>query len=234
MSLTGTPTNIEEFIDHYEKGRCNEVRGMMGQEIGEIPRGIHILDVGCGIGNSLFALYANGFRDIYGLDIERQLVEYARKNVPNANLVVADAEHIPFSSRTFDCVVCYDLLEHVLKPEKVLGEIRRVLKEGGTLHMVVANGYSINDIVFRWGGRILRGRSSHVQKFSKQHIENLLKSNSFQISKACEIKECTLAALPIVAKIPFHKYLRQVTRKMGKYMSYGWELKAVKHAVSKL
>lgn len=234
MSVTGTPTNIAEFIEHYKKGRCNEVRGMMGQEIGGIPRGIHILDVGCGIGNSLFALYANGFRDIYGLDIERQLVEYARKNIPNANLVVADAEHIPFSSRTFDCVVCYDLLEHVLKPEKVLGEISRVLKEGHTLYMVVANGYSINDIVFRWGGRILRGRSSHMQRFRRGQVKKIFRECGFEIERISEIKGCVFNDLPITAKVPFSAYLRKIASKVGKYMSYGWEFKAVKHAVSKL
>jgi len=149
MSVTGTPTNIEEFINHYDRRRSNKVRGMLGQKVGGIPRDIHILDIGCGIGNVLFALHANGFRNIYGLDIERQLVEYARKNVPNTNLVVADAEHIPFSEQTFDCAACYDLLEHVSKPGKVLDEISRVLKEGGILYMTVANGYSINDIIFR-------------------------------------------------------------------------------------
>jgi len=234
MSVTGTPTNIEEFIDHYKKGRCNEVRGMMGQEIGGIPRGIRILDVGCGIGNILFALHANGFRNIYGLDIERQLVEYARKNVPNANLVVANAEHIPFSRQAFDCVVCYDLLEHVLKPKKVLAEISRVLKQGGTLYMTAANGYSVNDIVFRWGGRILRGRSSHVQKFMKGQVEKILRECGFEIERISEIKGCVFNDLPITAKVPFSAYLRKIASKVGKYMSYGWEFKAVKHAVSKL
>ena len=228
MSVTGTPTNIEEFIDHYKKGRCNEVRGMMGQEIGEIPRGIHILDVGCGIGNALFALHANGFRNIHGLDIERQLVEYARKNVSNADFVVADAERIPFRRETFDCVVCYDLLEHVLKPEKVLGETGRVLKEGGTLYLTVANGYAINDIVFRWGGRLLRGRSSHVQKFRKGEVEKILRHCRFEVERISEIKGCVFNGLPVMAKVPFSGYLRKIASKVGKYMSYGWEFKVVK------
>lgn len=201
---------------------------MMGQEIGGIPRGIHILDVGCGIGNILFALHANGFRNIYGLDIERQLVEYARRNVPNANFVVADAEHIPFSRQAFDCVACYDLLEHVLKPEKVLGEISRVLKEGGNLYMTAANGYSINDTAFRWGGRILRGRSSHMQKFRRGQVLKILRECGFEVERISEIKGCVFNDLPIAAKVPFSGYLKKIASKVGKYMSYAWEFKAVK------
>ena len=216
MPVTGTPTNIQEFIRLYDQSRSQDIRGLMGQDANQIPKDISILDIGCGIGNTLFALYANGLSNIYGLDVERRLLEYAKQIVPKAHLTLADAEHIPFGSETFDCVVCYDLLEHVLRPEKVLGEISTVLKEGGTLYISVANGYSINDIVFRWGGRILRGRSSHNQKFRKWHVQNLLKSNGFQISESCEIKLFYLIDQPVLDKIPFCRHLRRIAHKLDK------------------
>lgn len=162
MAGIGTPTDIREFI-RIHAGRYSEgIRGLMGQEAETIPNNTSILDVGCGIGNSLFALYANGFKNTVGLDFERQLAEYARQMVPEARLVVGNAEQIPFQDQAFDCVICYDLLEHVLKPEKVLENISRVLKEKGILYMSVANGHSVNDVLFRLGGKIIRGRSSHV------------------------------------------------------------------------
>jgi SAM-dependent methyltransferase len=47
--------------------------------------------------------------------------------------ILGDAQNIPVKSNAVDCVKCTELLEHVEHPEKVLGEISRVLKPGGTL-----------------------------------------------------------------------------------------------------
>lgn len=202
----------------------------MRQDMDGIPQGIRILDVGCGIGNSLFALQAKGYSNTVGLDIERQLIEYAKQMVPQARLVVASAEQIPFRDGAFDCAICYDLLEHVLKPEKVIDNISRVLSENGTIYMSVANGYSINDVVFRLGGEVIRGRSSHVQRFRKRDVETLLRNNGFEIETIHEIRAGILdyVDLALEEKLPFCGALTKLSRRFGKHMSAGWEFKAIK------
>lgn len=202
----------------------------MRQDMDGIPQGIRILDVGCGIGNSLFALQAKGYSNTVGLDIERQLIEYARQMVPQAHLVVASAEQIPFRDGAFDCAICYDLLEHVLKPERVIDNISRVLSENGTIYMSVANGYSINDVVFRLGGKVIRGRSSHVQRFRKRDIETLLRNNGFEIENIREIRAGVLdyVGLALEDKMSFCGALTKLSRRFGKHMSAGWEIKATK------
>lgn len=47
--------------------------------------------------------------------------------------IVGDAQNIPVKSNSVNCVKCTEFLEHVEYPEKVLNEIQRVLKPGGTL-----------------------------------------------------------------------------------------------------
>lgn len=236
MAGIGTPTNTEEFIRLYVRRYSNKIRGIMGLEAEMIHKNTSILDVGCGIGNNLFALYANGFKNTVGLDFERQLAEYARGMVPEARLVVGNAEQIPFKGQAFDCVMCYDLLEHVLKPEKVLDNISRVLKEKGILYMSVANGHSINDVLFRLGGKIIRGRSSHVQKFRRRDVETLLRNTDFEIESICEIRGCILdavgPAIAVMERIPFSNALKKLSRKVGNHMSIGWELKAAKRRQS--
>ena len=49
-----------------------------------------------------------------------------------ATFLQADAADLPFDDGTFDRVLHTCLLHHVGEPEDVLGEIRRVLKTGGT------------------------------------------------------------------------------------------------------
>lgn len=48
--------------------------------------------------------------------------------------VVADAHQIPFRDETFDAVVVQAVLEHVLSPDLVVGEIWRVLKADGLVY----------------------------------------------------------------------------------------------------
>ncbi|MCS6952807.1 MAG: methyltransferase domain-containing protein [Bryobacterales bacterium] len=51
--------------------------------------------------------------------------------------VAASAEALPFPDGLFQRVECDAVLEHVENPEKVMGEITRVLAPGGFAHLVV-------------------------------------------------------------------------------------------------
>jgi len=150
--------------------------------------------------------------------------------VPQARLVVASAEQIPFRDGAFDCAICYDLLEHVLKPARVIDNISRVLSENGTIYMIVANGYSINDLVFRLGGKVVRGRSSHVQRFRKRDVEALLRNGGFAIENISDIRAGIIdyVGLALKEKLPFCGALTKLSRVFGKHMSAGWEFKATK------
>ena len=48
--------------------------------------------------------------------------------------IVCDAHNLPFADATFDAVVCQAVLEHVLDPERVVGEIHRVLVPDGLVY----------------------------------------------------------------------------------------------------
>lgn len=47
--------------------------------------------------------------------------------------VRADGCALPFAAKTFDTVLCLEVLEYVWQPAAALGEMARVLKPGGTL-----------------------------------------------------------------------------------------------------
>lgn len=148
----GTLTNVEEFVNIYAIKRSKEVRGIMGIELGEVPKDVAILDVGCGIRNTLYSLYTKGYTKLHGFDTEKELVKVVKKTRSQSHLFIGNAKDIPLKSDYFDYCKCYDLLEHVKKPRPVLKEINRILKPNGILYITIANGYSINDILFRRGG----------------------------------------------------------------------------------
>jgi len=94
-----------------------------------------LLDIGCGYGQLLRKLGASGHKGkLYGIDISEGMIGEAKSKTRNLkiNLKVARAERLPFSSGTFDIVVCKHVLYHLNLPV-ALKEIRRVLKTRGIL-----------------------------------------------------------------------------------------------------
>ena len=84
-----------------------------------------LLVVGGGtIGDGSEALYAKTDIDIVGVDV------YVSPHIQ----IVADGHQLPFSAESFDGVWIQAVLEHVLEPDAVVAEIRRVLKPHGVVY----------------------------------------------------------------------------------------------------
>ncbi len=92
----------------------------------------NILDIGCGSGPFIKYFYQKGYRNLYGIDPEKELLEKIPENL--AKIEVAFAENLPFESESFDAVFIYAVLHHLSgidDYDKALKEASRVLKRGG-------------------------------------------------------------------------------------------------------
>ncbi len=85
-----------------------------------------VLDVGCGIGDLL--RYRG---NTVGVDINPMTVDWCRRQGLDARLMIEAS--LPFDTGEFDGVVLDNVLEHIQAPQQLLGDIRRVLRVGGTL-----------------------------------------------------------------------------------------------------
>ncbi len=83
-----------------------------------------ILDIGCG---------GKPFRRFLA-DKQYIGVEVTPDRQPD---VCAPAEHLPFCDKSFETVLCTEVLEHVPEPSHVLTECFRVMKSGAVLYITV-------------------------------------------------------------------------------------------------
>lgn len=105
-----------------------------------------ILDVSCGRGRILQRLAPS--YHVTGLDISSEMLRFVKSlNITNVNLVEGDAENLPFSPDSFDCVICLKSLVHYPNPERALQEFSRVLKTEGILITDVDNARSLKRLI---------------------------------------------------------------------------------------
>lgn len=95
-----------------------------------------ILEVGVGSGRVMLPLMKKTACHFVGLDLSKEMVQIAQRKMSahkhRFNLLVGDAEHLPFHKNVFDTIICMSTLHYFLSPQKCLEEISRTLKKRGT------------------------------------------------------------------------------------------------------
>jgi SAM-dependent methyltransferase len=99
------------------------------------PGATSLLDAGCGTGSHVQALTRRGYR-VVGLDIDRDMIDAARRKLPGGELLRADLARLPFG-QAFGGILCLEsplaYLHHDAKLGQALDEFHRVLHEGAAV-----------------------------------------------------------------------------------------------------
>lgn len=119
--------------------RKKEKKDRRGDFLALLPQGvIKVLDVGCGSGDLGYKLRERG-AEVIGIERNKDLCSQAAKKLDNVFL--ADIENFkpPLSKKQFDCVMCADILEHLVKPENILANYKEYLKDDGYIIASIPN-----------------------------------------------------------------------------------------------
>lgn len=103
--------------------------------------GKSILDLGCATGNYSVALKKNGY-EVKGADVNSSYVEIANKRGIETVLI---NNSVPFQDKSFDTVICFEVIEHVTNLDTLLHEAKRLARKN--VLITTPNSEKVEDLI---------------------------------------------------------------------------------------
>jgi ubiquinone/menaquinone biosynthesis C-methylase UbiE len=142
-----------------------------------------VLEIGCGNGNGIILIkkYFNPLH-ITAIDLDEKMIQIAQENVHDESTTfkVMDASKLDFPNKSFDAIFNFGIIHHIPNWKDCIGELRRVLKDGGKL---ILEELSI-DTFSGFPGRLYKPLLTHPYKqmFSTEEFVQHLEKAGFKIT----------------------------------------------------
>ena len=150
---------------------------------------IHILDAGCGDGINLFGLHQALKKhswdiQLFGIDYNPLRVTRAQELDGVAGLLQGSLSCLPFSSETFDIILCNQVLEHIYDDLAALQEVNRILRQDGILILGVPNeGCLLGRLRNQVFQPSILKTTDHFNFYSEKSLTEILEKAGFDIQR---------------------------------------------------
>jgi len=132
-----------------------------------------ILDAGCGIG------YGTHILGAIGVDLDLEALHIAKSRYSHLDFVRADVHSLPFRKESFDMIVSFEVIEHVIDVQRYTKEIYDCLKMHGLLFISTPN--LIFQIIIRFFNKYPTSWGGHRQAFTSISFKKELRNAGFRI-----------------------------------------------------
>jgi len=148
--------------------------------------GQRALDLGCGAGRHVHAMYYHAECHVVGIDLGFADVKRTREGFGTCpdmdpdtrrrfSLSVGNALALPFPDASFDKIVCSEVLEHIPDYKQAVAEIDRILKPGGTLAVSVPR-YFPEWVCWKLSDDYHNEPGGHVRIFQESELKGAVES----------------------------------------------------------
>jgi len=159
-----------QYLPVYQ-GLANLLEGALASTSVGSLHNARVLDIGCFTGEFL-AVLAQGGADVFGLELQPQAVEIARKRFAG-RIFQADVVNHRLPGASYEIVTLLGVLEHVINPVELLRNACELLRPGGLLMLQTPD---CDSMPARWMGRWWPPYApvEHIHLFSCRAIRDAL------------------------------------------------------------
>ncbi len=145
LELAKHPVGSKGFFEDLNEYRFDKLRYLPKVVDFNGYKGKKLLEVGCGVGIDAVR-FARGGAIVTGVDLSETAIELAKKNFSHNELAgdfrVGNGEALEFADNSFDVVYAHGVIQYTANAQKLVDELRRVVKPGGEVIMMVYNRHS--------------------------------------------------------------------------------------------
>ena len=123
--------------------RASAVREIISTET--VCTNLSVLDLGSGEGGTSLLFSQHSTTISYDLSLTR--LKRQQNSGSSYPLINGNAETLPFADSTFDLIILQDVIEHTIEKNKIVDELKRVLKENGIIYLSTPNKFSFFNII---------------------------------------------------------------------------------------
>jgi SAM-dependent methyltransferase len=155
-----------------------------------IKDGDTVLDVGCGEGRHAIKAYQSAKCTVYALDLDQKnairtkfffkLLEDESQNQSQWLSIRADAVSMPFPDRSFDKIICSEVLEHIPDDRAAVIEFRRILKDDGVLAVSVPSFFS-ETLFWTMSNQYHNQPGGHIRKYRLGKLLAVIRESGFSV-----------------------------------------------------
>lgn len=136
-----------------------------------------VLDAGCGEGYTVkYLAERNSEWKLTGVDLSEGAINYAEALLGDrAKFRTGSVYKLPFSDRSFDTVICSEVLEHLDEPERAVSELKRVARNAVVITVPREPYFQwLNNVGQRLG---LSPDPEHVNFWKKDEFQDFVRAH---------------------------------------------------------
>jgi len=187
---------------------------------------LRLLDAGAGNGRTLRYLEPLNVTDqieFHAIEFDRWRIEHIYAADRWRAIVRADlTDGVPYADRSFDIVVCEQVLEHLQNPEPVVRELVRVLRPGGLMILGVP---TFPPVLFHLRKHVVPGldrlrgkRREHVQVFDTRALRQIVRRAGD--ARVTQIRGFRVISGGSITRLEHHRWWYRLNRRLGQWFPW--------------
>ncbi|MDH7564003.1 MAG: methyltransferase domain-containing protein [Candidatus Bathyarchaeota archaeon] len=149
--------------------------------------GKRVLEVGVGSGRNALPIMEEIKPWLVGVDLSKEMLKVAKTKTANfaesIDLVLGDADHLPFADNAFDAAVIMSTMHYFGSPPHVLRKLQKTLRRKGVLVYGDVSEHKSDDNEFLETLEKTLSKA-HVGYYKPSEMRKLLETSGFNVSKS--------------------------------------------------